>query len=63
VSLGDRNRNSRLERLRALVPVSNAIIGIDLAGVKLDEIRAALTDHWHLLVEILRRLSDVPDPG
>ena len=34
VSRGDRNRNARLERLRALVPVSNAIIGIDLAAVK-----------------------------
>ena len=34
VSQGDRNRNARLERLRALLPLSNAIIGIDLAGVK-----------------------------
>jgi transposase len=34
VSRGDRNRNARLERLRVLVPVSNAIVGIDLAGVK-----------------------------
>ena len=32
VSRGDRNRNARLERLRALVPVANAIAGIDLAG-------------------------------
>ena len=32
VSRGDRNRNARLERLRALVPVTNAIVGIDLAG-------------------------------
>ena len=31
VSRGDRNRNARLERLRALVPVGNAIVGIDLA--------------------------------
>ena len=31
VSRGDRNRNARLTRLRALVPVSNAIVGIDLA--------------------------------
>ncbi len=30
----DRNRNARLDRLRALVPVSNAIVGIDLAGSK-----------------------------
>jgi hypothetical protein len=34
VSRGDRNRNARLERLRALVPVRNAIVGIDLADAK-----------------------------
>jgi transposase len=34
VSRGDRNRNARLEWLRVLVPVSNAIVGIGLAGVK-----------------------------
>jgi transposase len=34
VSRGDRNRNARLERLRGLVPVTNAIAGVDLAGVK-----------------------------
>jgi len=34
VSRGDRNRNARLKRLRALVPVSNAIAGIDLAAKK-----------------------------
>jgi hypothetical protein len=34
VSRGDRNRNARLERLRALVPVPDAIAGIDLAGKK-----------------------------
>jgi len=42
VSQGDRNRNARLERLRALVPLSNAIIGIDLAGVKQ---MVVVTDH------------------
>src|SRR4051794_33746031 len=31
VSRGDRNRNGRLAKLRELVPVSNAIVGIDLA--------------------------------
>ena len=31
VSRGDRNRNARLVRLRELVPVENAIVGIDLA--------------------------------
>ncbi len=34
VSWGDRNRNARLARLRELVPVGNAIIGIDLADSK-----------------------------
>jgi len=34
VSRGDRNRNAKLARLRALVPVQNAIIGIDLADKK-----------------------------
>jgi hypothetical protein len=34
VSRRDRNRSVRLGRLRALVPVSNAIVGIDLADKK-----------------------------
>jgi len=34
VSRGDRNRNARLVRLRALVPVSNAIAAMDLADGK-----------------------------
>jgi transposase len=34
VSRGDRNRNARLVQLRSLVPVSNAIVGIDLADNK-----------------------------
>jgi hypothetical protein len=38
----DRNRNARLERLRALVPVTNAIAGIDLAGSKQ---MVVVTDH------------------
>jgi transposase len=42
VSRGDRNRNARLERVRALVPVSNAIVGIDLAGKKQ---MVVVTDH------------------
>jgi transposase len=42
VSRGDRNRNARLERLRALVPVTNAIAGIDLAGGKQ---MVVVTDH------------------
>ena len=42
LSRGDRNRNHRLERLRALVPTSNAVLGIDLADRKQ---AAALVDH------------------
>jgi hypothetical protein len=42
VSRGDRNRNARLERLRALVPVENAIGGIDLADRKQ---MVVVTDH------------------
>jgi transposase len=42
VSRGDRNRNARLARLRALVPVTNAIVGIDLAGKKQ---MVVVTDH------------------
>jgi len=42
LSRGDRNRNARLARLRELVPLSNAIVGIDLA----DGAQAAVvTDH------------------
>ena len=42
VSRGDRNRNARLTRLRALVPVTNAIVGIDLADEKQ---MVVVTDH------------------
>src|SRR3954464_11852975 len=42
VSRGDRNRNARLAKLRAAVPVSNAIVGIDLAERKQ---RVVVTDH------------------
>jgi transposase len=42
LSRGDKRRNARLARLRELVPVDNAILGIDLA----DEKQAiVLTDH------------------
>jgi transposase len=34
VSGGDRNRNARLARLRALVPTQSAIVGVDLADRK-----------------------------
>src|SRR6187401_2972144 len=42
VSRGDRNRNARLARLRAAVPVTNAIVGIDLADPKQ---MVVVTDH------------------
>jgi transposase len=42
VSRGDRNRNARLARLRALVPLENAIVGIDLADRKQ---MVVVTDH------------------
>src|SRR4051794_29219586 len=34
VSRGDRNRNARLARLRELLPLENAIVGINLADRK-----------------------------
>ncbi len=42
VSRGDRNRNARLARMRELVPLDNAIIGIDLADRKQ---MVVVTDH------------------
>jgi transposase len=42
VSRGDRNRNARLERLRVLVPLENAVVGIDLADKKQ---MVVVTDH------------------
>jgi transposase len=42
VSRGDRNRNARLSRLREEVPVTNAIVGIDLADRKQ---MLVVTDH------------------
>lgn len=42
VSRGDRNRNSRLSKLRAAVPMTNAIVGIDLAERKQ---MVVVTDH------------------
>jgi cyanophycinase-like exopeptidase len=42
ISRGDRNRNARLARLRALVPLENAIVGIDLADKKQ---MVVVTDH------------------
>ena len=42
VSRGDRNRNARLTRLREAVPVTNAIVGIDLADRKQ---MVMVTDH------------------
>jgi transposase len=42
VSRGDRNRNARLARVRELVPLENAIVGIDLADKKQ---MVVVTDH------------------
>ncbi len=42
VSRGDRNRNARLARLRGMVPVDNAIVGIDLADQRQ---MVVVTDH------------------
>ena len=42
ISRGDRNRNTRLSRLRVLVPACNAIVGIDLADKKQ---MVVVTDH------------------
>jgi transposase len=42
VSRGNRNRNARLARLRELVPLNNAIVGIDLADPKQ---MVVVTDH------------------
>jgi transposase len=42
VSRGDRNRNARLARLREAVPLSNAIVGIDLADATQ---MVVVTDH------------------
>src|ERR1700682_6820084 len=42
LSRGDKRRNARLARLRELVPVENAILGIDLADVKQ---AVGVTDH------------------
>ena len=42
LSRGDRNRNSRLARMRVLLPPQNAIMGIDLADSKQ---AAVVTDH------------------
>jgi hypothetical protein len=42
ISRGDRNRNARLTRLRGLVSVENAVVGIDLADRKQ---MVVVTDH------------------
>ena len=42
VSRGDRNRNARLARLRELVPLNHAIVGIDVADKKQ---MVVVTDH------------------
>src|SRR5579875_1416904 len=42
LSRGDRNRNARLARLREALPMTNAVVGIDLA----DRVQSlVVTDH------------------
>ena len=53
LSRGDRNRNGRLFRLRGLLPVSNAVVGIDLAQVK----QAAVVCDHNSRVLARRRVS------
>jgi cyanophycinase-like exopeptidase len=56
LSRGDRNRNARLARLRELVPLSNAIAGIDLAD---DTQAVVVTDHDSRVIA-RRRVSAGP---
>ena len=53
LSRGDRNRNARLARLRELVPVHHAIVGIDLA----DNTQAAVVSDHDSRVIARRRVS------
>src|SRR5580700_6349710 len=53
LSRGDRNRHARLARLRELVPLSNAIVGIDLA----DGTQAAVVTDRDSRVIACRRVS------
>jgi hypothetical protein len=53
LSRGDRNRNARLARLRELVPLRNAIVGIDLA----DDTQAVVVTGHDSRVIARRRVS------
>ena len=57
LSRGDRNRNARLARLRELVPLSNTIVGIDLAD---DKQAAVVTGHDSRVIAAAR---SAPVPG
>jgi transposase len=58
LSRGDRNRNARLARLRELVPVSNAIVGIAARrGLELAEQTDLVLDH----ADALLMLADALD--
>src|SRR5690348_8887533 len=60
LSRGDRNRNARLARFRELVPLSNAIVGIDLA----DDTQAAIvTDHDSRVIARRRVSARAWEPG
>jgi transposase len=58
VSRGDRNRNARLARLRILVPVTNAIVGIDLAEI--ERLGSLLRELGHALGRTCRSYCDHP---
>lgn len=61
VSRGDCNRNARLKRLRVLVPVTNAIAGIGLAGKKQ---MVVVTDHdSRVIARRVFRCRTVPGNG
>jgi hypothetical protein len=57
VSRGDRNRNARLARLRVLVPVTNAIVGIDLADNKQMVVVSVSYPRFHGVLVTWRRLA------
>jgi hypothetical protein len=60
VPRGDRNRNARLSRFRELVPVSNAIVGIDLADCKQ---MVVVTDHDSKVVARKRSAAGLGSRG
>jgi len=60
LSRGDKRRNARFARIRELVPVENAILGIDLADVKQ---AVVVTDHDSRVLARRRVLAKAWDLG